>query len=546
MPGVANSGPADGMAGGFPCPLSFAQERLWFAHQLDPTDPGYHLVWTFQATGPLDADALRLALNEVVARHEVLRARFVAERGKPTQWIADTLSLPLPVTDLRHLSEHERDAAAVRWVDEAERRPFGLDRGPLVTAALLRLTEHTHLLAIRLHHIVADAWSIEVLLRELGAGYRRPPDAVGPAQPALQYPDFAAWQRERHASGALEPALAYWRQRLAGARAARLPRSPATRRTQPHRAGSQPVELTHDTAAAVRTLAAAHAVTPYMCLLAAFCVLLRHYCGRDDVVLAVPVADRPEPGLADSVGPYLNTVVLRVDTSGDPSFLDLLARVRDACLDAQANQDAPFEHVVRELRAAGTAEPPVEVFFVLHSGGTPELRLTGVAVRRTDRPPQPPPMELVVVLIDEGRRLHGRFDYADELFDTPMMAGMVERFAAILDEAVHQPHRRLAELAPAAPVIRFPADTPAESPPEPHATGPVAPRTAAAITAMWSETRELDGIDADDDFFDLGGASLIAVQIIARIQERFGVELTVRQFFENPTVAEQAALVGEL
>jgi non-ribosomal peptide synthetase component F len=236
-----------------------------------------------------------------------------------------------------------------------------------------------------------------------------------------------------------------------------------------------------------------------------------------------------------------------VDTSGDPSFFELLNRVRDTCLDAQAHQDAPYEKVVHELRSGLAAEPLIDVLFVLHSNGSPTLSLTGADVRRVARPPQPPAMELVVVLIDEGDRIAGRFDYAGELFEASSIGSIVEQYLAIVDAVVRDPHRPLSEIVPARPEGQSVEDPVGHSPTEiGGGTDGAASATQSAVAAIWASALGLLSVDTDDDFFDVGGASLIAVQVISRIQEQFAVELTVRQFFEHPTVGKQSALIERL
>jgi acyl carrier protein len=515
----------------FTCPASFAQERFWLAHQLDPADLSANLTWTFRIEGPLRVDSLRQALNELVDRHEILRTTFTTVDGRPVQVVSRTLTLPLQV-------EH-RECDGRTWAEAAATIPFDLVRGPLIDARLLRSADDLHYLLLRLHHIVADAWSIGLLFKELGILYGH---GTLPAL-ALQYADFVAWQRDPRRERAFAEQLAFWNDRLTDAEPSRLPHDSAqAARRAP---GSLRIDLPTELVEELRALAAERRVTLYMCLLAAFCVALRlRLRERAHVVVGAPVADRPDQLLDGVIGPFVNTVVLDVDTSGDPTFGALLARVRDTCLDAQDNRDVPFERVVELLRPGRRpgSNPLVETLFVLHSRGLPYLRLAGLDVQRVETRPAPPPLDLVVSLVEEGRAVGGRFDYSADRYAPQTVARLAADFSAVLHAAAARPEERLSALLPD-DGLRRTAEPPRAKAPPPVAAPSGSAEVEREVCAIWAEVLGVDRVEVDDDFFDIGGYSLLAVQILTRVEERFGVKLTVREFFEHPTVAELSGLL---
>ena len=335
-------------------PLSFSQQRLWLLDQLEPGSPVYNLPQPFLLRGPLDAAALAAALGEVVRRHEVLRTSFAAQgSGEPRLVVAAPGAFPLPRVDLTALPEPVRRAEAVRLNDREAAASFDLLRGPLFRATLLLLAPTEHHLLLSMHHIAGDGWSIEVLLGELAALYQD--FAAGRPSPlqdlAIQYADYAAWQRRWLAGPLMEAQLGYWRQRLAGApEALDLP----TDKPRPAIETSHGAVLTRALppalAAAVRFLSRRQGATLFMtALAAAFAAQLQRYAGADDLLLGSPVANRGRGEIEGLIGFFVNLLVLRVDLAGEPDVATLLARVREAALGAYAHQDVPFERLVEEL-----------------------------------------------------------------------------------------------------------------------------------------------------------------------------------------------------
>ena len=336
-----------------PLPLSFAQQRLWFLDQLEPNNPRYNLRRAVRLKGHLRSEVLERSLNEIVRRHETLRTSFQVIDNQPVQVITPDITMPLVVQDLTSLPEAAREDEARRLAQEEAQQPFDLTLAPLIRSTLLRLAEDDHVLLLNTHHIISDGWSLGVLLREMASLYEVF-SANGPTtlpELAVQYADFAAWQREFLAGEILDKQLAYWKQELSG-----LPPSldlPTDRPRPPiesFRGAQQTVVLPKELLESLRKLCRAKASTLFMTLLAAFAVLLSRYSGQQDVVIGTPIAGRNRAEVEKLIGFFVNTLVMRTDLSGDPSFGELLARVRETAMGAYAHQDLPFEKLVEELR----------------------------------------------------------------------------------------------------------------------------------------------------------------------------------------------------
>ncbi|MGH9179320.1 MAG: amino acid adenylation domain-containing protein, partial [Acidimicrobiales bacterium] len=434
--------------------LSFAQERLWFLDQLVPGNPFYNVAGAYRLLGPLDAGALRAAVEQVVNRHEVLRTTFPARAGRPRQEIGPPGPVDVPLVDLSHLSAAEAEAAARRLAGAGDREPFDLSRGPLVRWRLARLAEDHHVLLVTMHHIVSDGWSMNVLAAELAALYRG--DSLAPLP--VQYADAASWQRQ-----GLEEVvghhLAYWRERLAGAPPVLELPADRPRPPEPSYAGGRhEFTVPPAVAGALRQLGRSRGASLFMTLLAAFKVLLARTAGQDDVVVGVPVAGRQCPELEGLIGPFVNTLVLRTDLSGGTGFLDVVERVRDTTLEAIRHQDLPFERLVQELDPARdpSRNPLVQVLFQVVPAPTVPPTLgegvdmvdlggpTGDAYGDVDHAGVAVVMdlELFVAEGDDGGLL-GTLVYASELFDRERVARLARHLVALLDAAVADPHAPL-------------------------------------------------------------------------------------------------------
>ncbi|HKQ60129.1 MAG TPA: amino acid adenylation domain-containing protein [Candidatus Polarisedimenticolaceae bacterium] len=432
-------------------PLSFSQQRLWFLDQLEPHNPFYNVPVALRLGGELDRDALERACTEILRRHEALRTTFPAERGRPRQRIAPAGPLPLCVEDLSAWPEAEREAHVRRHVAAETMQPFDLARGPLLRAALLRVGPADHVLLLTMHHIVADGWSIGVLLHELGELYaaftRGLPSPL--RELAVQYADYSIWQREWLQGAALETQLGYWRERLAGAPSIlELPGDFERPPRISHRGAQHDFELSVELTQALVDLARREGVTLFMLLLAAFDVLLQRISGQEDVVVGTPIANRTRSELEGLIGFFVNTLVLRVGLSGDPTFSELLRRVRDVALEAYAHQDLPFEQLVEALepRRDLSRTPLFSVLFDLHNEPLSLPTLEGLTVAGCPEHTGTAKFDLALTWIEGADGLAGSIEYRTELFAGASIERMVRQLTTLLQAIAGDPERPISRL----------------------------------------------------------------------------------------------------
>jgi amino acid adenylation domain-containing protein len=424
-------------------PLSFAQQRLWFLDQWEPGNPQYNIAAAMHLTGPLDPAALEQSLREIIRRHEVLRTAFATVAGRPVPVIAPEPDLTLPVIDLSDLAANERQAAVGRRAEAEARTPFDLADGPLLRATLLRLAPEEHVALVVMHHIVGDGWSIGVLNREVAALYAA--YLAGQTSPLpelpVQYADYAAWQCGWLCGAALENQLAYWRDRLAGAPAALDVPADRPRPPTPSHCGAAVRFDLPAVAGRVRALARREGCTPFMVLLAAFQALLHRYTGQEDLCVGTPVAGRGRREVEGLIGFFVNTLVLRGDLSGDPTFAELLGRVRETCLGAYAHQDLPFERLVEELRPErdSSRSPLFQVMFVLQNAPQEALELPGLTVTPWDVDSGTSKFDLTLRLTERDGELRGELEYSTELFEDETAARLTEHLRTLLEAACTNP-----------------------------------------------------------------------------------------------------------
>ena len=432
-------------------PLSFAQERLWFLEQLEPGNTAYNIAAAYRLRGPLDVAALERSLNEIVRCHEVLRTTFATMDGRPVQVIAPEMSLTLPVEDLQELPEAEREAEAQRLLTEEAQRPFDLEKGPLLRAALLRLDEEEHVLLLTMHHIVSDGWSMGVFNRELAVLYEA--FSVGKPSPLpelpIQYADFAVWQREWLQGEVLEEQLAYWREHLGGDLSVlELPTDRPRPAAQSFRGATQSFVLSGDLTESLKALSRREGVTLFMTLLAAFKTLLYRYTGQEDVVVGSPIAGRNRSEIEGLIGFFVNTLVLRTDLSGNPTFRELLERVREVALGAHARQDLPFEKLVEALQPERdlSRNPLFQVMFAFQNAPMEALMLPGLTVTPLEVESETAQFNLTLSMEETGQGLKGVVEYNTDLFDGVTIERMLGHFETLLEGVVVNPEQRLWEL----------------------------------------------------------------------------------------------------
>ncbi|HYO14351.1 MAG TPA: amino acid adenylation domain-containing protein, partial [Thermoanaerobaculia bacterium] len=435
-----------------PLPLSSAQRRLWFLEQLEPGSPAYHIVQAVRIAGPLSVPALAGSLAGLALRHEALRTTFAADaQGEPVQRIAPFETPSLPVAELSGLPEAAREEAAAGLIQSAARSPFDLAAGPLLRTLLLRRGPEEHELLLALHHIVSDGWSMGILVREVAALYAALVEGRVPTLPGLpvQYADYAVWQREQLASGALEGELAAWRERLAEApEILDLPTDRPRPAVRSSRGGSRPFALGSAVSAAVRGFGRQREATPFMVLLAGFQALLSRYARALDVSVGTPVAGRRRLETEGVIGLFVNTLVVRVDLAGALGFETLLGQVRERTLEAYELQEVPFERLVEEISPVRSLShaPLFQVLFALQNAPLERLALPGLTLEPRDVDTGAAKLDLSLVLLETGDGFAGRLGYDADLFLPATVERLAGHLRTLLAGALAAPDRPVSEL----------------------------------------------------------------------------------------------------
>ena len=432
-------------------PLSYAQQRLWFAEQLSEGRALYNVPVAVRLSGELDVAALAKTLREVVRRHEVLRTSFPEQQGKPLQVIAAEVGFELPLTDLSELAVEEREAEAQRLAQAEAERPFDLAHGPLLRAHLLKLGEAEHFALFTMHHIVSDGWSMGVLIKEVSVLYEAySRGAESPlAELELQYADYAVWQREWLQGAVLEEQLGYWRGQLRGApEELQLPVDRARPAVPSFQGAHYPFSLTPDLSDKLKALSSRERVTLFMTLLAAFKLLLHYYSRQTDILVGIDVANRNRVEIEKLIGFFINILITRSNVSGNPTFRDFLMSVRDTTLGAYAHQDLPFERLVEELRPERSIGrmPLVRAMFSFHNTPEAELILSNLTIKRLDIDDGASKRDLTLFMTETKQGLTGSWTYNSDLFNATTIKRMTNQFKTLVSAVVAQPDERLQEI----------------------------------------------------------------------------------------------------
>lgn len=433
-------------------PVSYGQERLWLVDRLEPGSPAYNIARAIRLRGMLSLQALRESFDAVVARHESLRTTFAEVDGRPVQVIAGNHPVDLPMLDLSSGPEGaERESVLVNVIRQEARRPFDLAVGPLLRPSIVRLDAGDHVLVLVMHHIVTDAWSMSVLFRELKQFYEAATTGQPPALPplAFQYVDFARAQRDSLSPAALERQLAFWRSQLAGAPpVVELPADRPRPAVRSPRGAAQRIVLPRSLVDQLKTVGRSCNATLFMTLLAAFQTLLSRYTGTDDIVVGSPAAGRDDVEFESVVGFFVNTLPLRADLSGDPSFRDLLARVREVALDAFSHQDAPFERIVEALNVPRSLShtPLFQVMFMLQNAPRQTFDLPGLTMTEIDVDVGTAKFDLTVEVAELADGLFCGVEYSTDVFEHATMTRLLEHFENLLGGIAANPDRPLSAL----------------------------------------------------------------------------------------------------
>ncbi|QKV74658.1 condensation domain-containing protein [Amycolatopsis sp. Hca4] len=479
-------------------PLSFAQERMWFFHRLQPASTMYNIVGAATLRGHTDPAVLQRCVDELVRRHEVLRSTFhLVDAGTSVQRVNPPGPVPMPVADLRELDPAARDEAVrARYAEEVD-RPFDLTKDLLLRPALLRVADDEHLLLLSQHHIATDGWSLGILLQELASLYDAYAAGRPPAlpEPELHYGDFALWQQDWQATGALDEHLEYWRARLTGAHALDLPTGRLRVADRSWDGGMCEVHVPAELVGRLTALGESERATLFMVLLTAVSTVLSRWTGQQDLVVGVPVANRNRSEIESMVGSFVNTLPMRVELTGEPTFRELLRRCRQEAVDGYAHQDVPFEKIIEEInpeREASAHTPLIRHMLGLHNTPWQELRVPGLAVDilTLDTGKARFDLEFELTPADDGA-ITGQLWFAADIMDEPYVRRLLDSVYAVLAAAVADPDT---------PVWRLPLGvTPVEPAAGEVPAAPVAPPvdvvpSRAEVTSLARDLRDHHGV----------------------------------------------------
>ncbi|WP_442949188.1 amino acid adenylation domain-containing protein [Nostoc sp.] len=432
-------------------PLSFAQQRLWFLEQLEPGNPFYNQPAAVRLTGALNLAVLEQSFNEILHRHEVLRTTFSTVEGQPVQVIAPTLALKLPVVDLQKLPDADREKEVLRLATKEAQMPFNLVEGSLLRCTLLRLDEAEYVLLFTMHHIISDGWSKGILIREIATLYKA--FSTGEFSPlaelAIQYADFAAWQRKWLQGDVLQSQISYWKKQLEGAPSVlELPTDHPRSAVQTFQGASYSFELSVELSQALKKLSQQQGTTLFMTLLAAFQTLLWRYTGQEDIVVGSPIANRNRAEIEGLIGFFVNTLVLRTNLASNPTFGELLTRVREVALGAYTHQDLPFEKLVDELQPQRSLSytPLFQVMFALQNAPMSALELPGLSLNLLASESGSTKFDLTLLMTETAQGLIGSLEYNTDLFESSTISRMAEHLQTLVSGIVANPQQRLSEL----------------------------------------------------------------------------------------------------
>jgi len=433
-------------------PASFAQQRLWFLDQYEPDSPLYNIPHGFRMSGDLKPEILQRVLDAILERHEALRTTFTSEAGEPVQVIGEPGPAALEFVDLRRQAgtSVEREAEALRLATQSAQQAFDLAQGPVLRASLFQLEDTEYFFYINVHHIAFDGWSMGIFLRELAALYEAfaggKPDPL-PELP-IQYADYSVWQRDWLQGEALEKQVAYWREQLAGVPFLELHTDRPRPAIRTPNGTLQSLLLPKRLANSLNALTQQEGATLFMTLLAAFQTLLHRYTGQDDISVGTLIANRHQAEIEGLIGFFANTLTLRTDLSGQPTFRELLRRVRQVALGAYDHQDLPFEKLVEALQPERdlSRTPLFQVMLILQNAPGGALELPGITLRSLSVDSRTAKCDLTFYLTEAEPGLYATLEYNTDLFDAATIKRMLGHFQVLLEGIVANPDQRLADL----------------------------------------------------------------------------------------------------
>ena len=549
-------------------PLSFAQERLWFLHQLAPTSAFYNIPSALHIYGPLQLAVLERSLNTVVQRHEVLRTTFPTIGGLPTQIIAAEQPIAIRQIALGDRPTAQRLGQALQIITEQASVPFDLAGGPLICAVIVQVAEQEYVFLVNMHHSVTDGWSMGLLFHEVEVCYQAYSAGSDPELPLLtiQYADYACWQRQWLQSAECEAQLTYWKQQLhAAPPLIQLPIDHPRADTQTFRGATHSMILSNVLVNALGVVSRQEKATLFMTLVAAFNVLLLSYSHQEDVLIGTPVASRTDVAIEKLIGFFVNTLVLRTNLAGDPSFREVLQRVRAVALDAYAHQDLPFDQLINALHPQRDIayNPIFQVIFALQDAPNLAPLIEGIDIKPVTIKTETALFDLTMEVTEGDEGFSVSATYNVDLFESATIQQLLLNYERLLQLIARDPDQHLQEFS--ASIISPEIFTTQTGTYSFEVTENVRvartvstnfahddevfqlPRTPLEeiLVDIWSKVLKRSPISVHDNFFDVGGYSLLVAQVVSRIQETLQRTLSVRAIFQAPTVAALARYIEQ-
>jgi len=433
-------------------PLSFSQQRLWFLDKLEPGSPLYNIPAVLRLKGTLNSSALQQSFQEIIKRHEVLRTVFSEEKGEAVQIVSETVSFQIEKIDLQDTPEAEREHTLRRYAAEESVKPFQLSSGPLLRVSLLAFSATDHALLVTMHHIVSDNWSTGIFVHEIMQLYSAFVQGQQPHLPplAVQYADFAAWQRKWFKGKTMDDQIAYWKEALQGIPPViELPLDKPRPAYQTYNGDFKTFSIPKATTESLKNLSREQDVTLFMTLLSAYYVLLHRYAGQDDICVGSPIANRNRKETEAMIGFFVNTLVLRANLHGNPTFSELLQRTKETTLGAFAHQDLPFETLVEELQPERdmSHSPLFQVMFVLNNAPVEKLELPGVELSVVEIENKTSKFDLILNVFEDDKGLQCKIEYNTDLFEAATIERLSRHYQTLLNSIVQTPQERIGRLS---------------------------------------------------------------------------------------------------
>jgi amino acid adenylation domain-containing protein len=545
-----------------PLPLSLAQEAVWVHDQFEPGNSAYNIPRAWRLKGPLNSAALQSALNEIVRRHEILRTVFIASGGQPVQVVRDSVFVPIANYDLSSGPIAHREDAARQIVEQEAERSFDMERGPLLRAYVIAYSAQDHVLLLVMHHIVSDAWSASIFFRELKSLYEAYAGGHESSLPELsiQFGDYAVHERGVVQGNVLEDHLNYWREALRdGPEVLALPTDRPRTNGRSFRGGHHKVQLGPDLAKRVKELALTEGTTPFVVLMSAFQTLLWSYSGQNQIVVGSDFANRTTPEVEALIGFFVNVLPIRAIFSESLAFRDVLAQVKKAVPNAQAHQQLPLGKIVEAVQPqrSSSHSPLVQALFVYQNAPTTEKSLTGLQFEPFEIPVTRSKFDLAVFVAETHNTYESWWVYSVDLFEPETVLAIAHRFEDLLSKVLADPQapisaHRQSGLKPndGANAVASSSDHKQEEVAlnvDASATVNASPLTPTEriVADIWCDVLGVSTLAVHANLFEIGGHSLTATQIAARLRQRFGRAIYVRTLFDNPTVRDLARLVDQ-